>query len=66
MSKVEEYINQEETAGALIKAQKEVAQGGGNRGKTIPESFGKKKDERNLKRSGKKVSPAQLRVAPQR
>ncbi|XP_059428572.1 uncharacterized protein LOC132162347 [Corylus avellana] len=56
MNKVEEFINQEETIGALMKSKAEVGQGEASNSKVVLGSSGKKrKEEKSPKTSGKKV-----------
>lgn len=66
LNKSEEYINQEETVGALMKSQKEAAEGGGSSNKIVPESSGKKKEEKNPKKPGRKANPTFSRIEPLR
>ncbi|XP_059429078.1 uncharacterized protein LOC132162876 [Corylus avellana] len=65
MNKAKEYINQEKTVKALMKSQREEIQAKGSAGITVPASFGKK-EEKNVKKSGKKTAPSYPRMDPQK
>ncbi|XP_059431559.1 uncharacterized protein LOC132165071 [Corylus avellana] len=64
LSKTEEDINQEETVEALMQTQKDVTRVVVGGSKSVLESSGKKKEERNPKKLAKKANLVLLRIRP--
>jgi hypothetical protein len=65
LSKTEEYINQEEMVGALMKSQKEEDQAKESSNKVAP-TTSTKKEEKNSKKPNRKAGPQWSKTEPRR